>query len=144
MFKPLRLLTLICLTCLSTAYADIGLSITDARIMIAPPGVSVTAGLMTITNDTDKDIKIFSISAEGFEHVEMHKSEVSDGVARMRQEHNVIVPAHGKLILEHGGYHMMLYAPARAFAVGDSIALSLSTSIGEISSSVPVMRHFAN
>lgn len=144
MLKPLRFLTLICVSFLSSAHADEGLTITDARIMITPPGVSVTAGLMSIVNKTDSDIKIFSISAEGFERVEMHKTEVSDGVARMRQEHNLIVPAHGELILENGGYHMMLYTPARSFSVGDSIALSLSTSIGKVTATVPVKRHFAN
>lgn len=144
MFKPLRFLTLICLFCTSAVHAEAGLTITDARIMITPPGVSVTAGLMSVVNKTDRDIKIFAISAEGFERVEMHKTEVTDGVARMRQEHELIVPANAKLILENGGYHMMLYAPERSFSEGDSIAVSLSTSIGPITASVPVKRHFAN
>lgn len=144
MFKPLRFLILICAFYTSAIHAEAGLTVIDARIMITPPGVSVTAGLMSVVNTTDNDIRIFAISAQGFERVEMHKTEITDGVARMRQQHELIVPANGNLILENGGYHMMLYAPKRSFSEGDSIALSLSTSIGPVTALVPVMRHFAN
>lgn len=144
MFKALRLLPLLALFCISSVYAELGLTVVDARIMVTPPGVSVTAGLMSIVNNTDNDVTVSAISAEGFERVEMHKTEISEGVARMRQEHELIIPAHGKLTLENGGYHMMLYAPERSFSVGDTITLSLTTSIGSITASVPVKRHFAN
>ena len=140
----LRPLVLLMLFYTGNALAESELTITDARIMITPPGVSVTAGLMTVVNNTENDIKIFAIEAEGFKRVEMHKTEVTDGVARMRQEYELKVPANDQLILENGGYHMMLYTPERSFAEGDSIALSLSTSIGPVRASVPIKRHFAD
>ncbi|MCB1756514.1 MAG: copper chaperone PCu(A)C [Gammaproteobacteria bacterium] len=116
------------------------LSVVDAEVMLAPPGVSVTAALMTVKNDSDQSITIERIEAEDFEHVELHKTEVVDGTARMIAQKNLTIPAGGTLELAHGGYHLMLYAPARGFAEGDVVKLTLYTSAGRISVNAPVKR----
>ncbi len=144
MNTALRFLPWVLMLCASLVYAEAELKVIDARIMITPPGVSVTAGLMTVVNETDSDIEISSITAQGFERVEMHKTEVVDGVARMRQEHELNVPAKDSLILKNGGYHMMLYTPERSFAEGDMIEITLITNQGKVTALVPVKRHFAN
>jgi copper(I)-binding protein len=140
MMLKIRCLLLVMVAFVASAHADERLSVMDAHVMLAPPGVSVTAGLMTLVNHTGQEIVVHSITAVDFERVELHKTEVVDGVARMIAQHALRVPPNGELVLAHGGYHMMLYAPQKGFGEGDTVTLTLDTSIGDITILAPVKR----
>ncbi len=132
--------TLLFLACFSCGNAEESLSIIDPQVMLAPPGISVTAGLMSVRNNTETDIYIEKITAVNFKRVELHKTEITDGTARMIEQKNLKIPAKGILELSHGGYHMMLYAPDKGFAEGDIVSLSLYTSAGKFEFTAPVKR----
>ncbi len=122
------------------AFAESPLEVINIEVMLAPPGVSVTAGLMTLKNSSNKDIIIEKIVAEYFDYVEFHKTEHIDDMARMIAQENLVVPAGGTLELANGGYHLMLYSPSRGLQQGDSVTLTLFTNIGEIELIAPVVR----
>ena len=134
------LATLGALLITSMAKAGPTIELINAAVMLAPPGVSVTAGFMTLENTGQKDIVIESITAKDFQRVEMHKTEVKDGMARMIQQQHLTIPAGGRLELSHGSYHMMLYAPARGFNESDSVQLTLHTDAGDFTINAPVKR----
>ncbi len=113
--------------------AEPDLLISDAVIMQAPPGISVTAGLMTIENTGNRDITISAILSDRFQKLEIHKTEINDGMASMVEYKELLVPAGEKIELKHGGYHLMLYAPTQALEPGERIKLRLQTDAGEIS-----------
>ncbi len=84
------------------------------------PGMSMSAGYLALTNNTDSPITITSVSSAQFGSVELHESIVEEGVARMRELERLVIPAHGTVTLERGGKHLMLMRPT-----GDSDSISL-------------------
>ncbi len=85
------------------------------------PGMKMSAGYLSLTNNTDTPIRVTRVTSSQFGSVELHESTVEDGVARMRAISELVVPAHDTATLERGGKHLMLMKPG-----GDSNDVSLN------------------
>lgn len=117
------------------------MDITDSWVREAPPASRVLAAYMQIINLTDSDLSITGITSPDFEAVELHRTVVEDGVARMLPVPDVTVPAGGSIMLEPGGLHLMLFDPLRPLQQGDRVTLVLHRSDAIcITLSVPVLR----
>lgn len=91
-------------------------------VMTRPmPGMKMSAGYLSLTNNTDTPIRVTRVTSPQFGSVELHESTVEDGVARMRAIPELVVPPHGTATLERGGKHLMLMKPG-----GDSDDVSLN------------------
>lgn len=102
----------------------------DVEITRPVPGRNMSAGFLVLTNNTDRDIRITAASSPQFASVEIHETRTEDGIARMRQLDQLIVPARGSVALQRGGKHLMLMG---AINLGDSVSLQL------LSDNVPVL-----
>ena len=110
--------------------ADEMLDIDDAWVAEAPPVAPVMGSYMQIKNETDKPISITRASCPDFEKVEIHEMSMSGGMMKMRQIEKLDVPAHGKVKLQPGGYHLMLIKPKKPFKKGDTLTVTLHTAHG--------------
>ncbi len=90
------------------------------------PGMKMSAGYLSLTNNTGAPIRITRVTSPQFGLVELHESTIEDGVARMREIPELVVPPHGSATLERGGKHLMLMRPG-----GDSDDVSLNFYDGE-------------
>lgn len=72
------------------------------------PGRSMSAGYMTLTNNTKSPIAVTEVRSPQFGSVEIHRSSIEDGVARMRRIDTLEIPAGSTVTLERGGLHLML------------------------------------
>jgi periplasmic copper chaperone A len=107
--------------------AETSLSVHNAWIREAPPGATTLAGYMVIENDGAAPRRLISAASTAFEAVELHRSVVKDGLARMaRQDVLSIPPAGGQVTLRPGGYHLMLLNPTRPLRAGDQVAVVLN------------------
>jgi copper(I)-binding protein len=123
MKQPLAALVLTLLT--SLAHAAGGLVVDGAWIREAPPGASMLAAYLVISNHGDSDARLVAVESPAFAHVMLHKSETVDGVARMLHQDSILIPAHGSVILEPGGYHLMMPAPDTRPQAGDQVEFLL-------------------
>jgi copper(I)-binding protein len=98
---------------------------TDAWIRAAPPTATMHAGYLTITNPTFSDLTVIGARSPDFDRIEIHRTVISEGVARMRSEREVPVPARGHVVFEPGGRHLMLFGARRTLARGDKVQLTL-------------------
>ncbi|MEE9493950.1 MAG: copper chaperone PCu(A)C [Gammaproteobacteria bacterium] len=114
---------------------DNGLIISNVWVREAPPGAAMLAAYLTIENQSDKGRELEFVVSKYFSHVMMHKSEVIDGVAKMLHQDKLSIPAHGKLELKPGGFHLMMPAPEKALEAGDTVYFRLYFANGE---SLPV------
>ena len=110
------LLPLACL-CQGTVNID------NPRINLPLPGTSVTAGYFEIVNNTNEPVVLTGVSSTAFGKIEMHRSIVRDGIAKMEQHESITVPANSKLAFAKGDYHLMLFNPGQDLARDDSINL---------------------
>ena len=94
----------------------------DVEITRPMPGRHMSAGYLVLHNNTDEAIRITSVTSPQFGAVEIHETRIEDGISRMREIGELVVPAHGSVTLERGGKHLMLM---RAGDLGDSVSLQL-------------------
>jgi copper(I)-binding protein len=104
----------------------------NIEIIEPMPGKTMSAGYLTLINNTDVAITISNVASPEFESVEIHESILEDGVAKMRRIAELLIPADSKLTLERGGKHLMLMRPTGAakqvtlnFYSGDTILLGV-------------------
>ena len=121
----LSMLICILLIPISGAYAENSLSVLDAWILEAPPGMKVMAGYMTIRNDTDHAYDLTGVESNHFERVEMHRTIIESEQARMEKQDKMIVKAGDTLRFKPGGSHLMLFNPIKSLKKGDEIDLTL-------------------
>ncbi len=132
---PLQLLKIalisLLLSACSPAPEKAGLSIDDPWVREAPPGMQMMAGYATLNNATDTPIHVVSVSSDAFKMIEMHTTEIIDGVARMLEQETLSVPANGSLALAPGGFHLMLMQPAKQLKASDRVNITLVLDNGE-------------
>ena len=83
----------------------------DVDITKPMPGRHMSAVFLVIANNTDEAIRITRVESPQFASVEIHETTLEDGIARMRELGELLVPARGSVSLERGGKHLMLMRP---------------------------------
>lgn len=82
------------------------------------------AAYLTVVNQGGAD-RLVSVSSSVATTVELHTHLHEDGVMRMRSVSNVDIPAGGRVVLEPGGYHIMLIGLKGPLKEGRRIPLTL-------------------
>ena len=95
-----------------------------------PPNAGALAGYVTIINNTEQDRVLTSAKSEQFNVVEIHRTIVENGVAKMRRQKDLPIPAGGSLVLEPGSYHLMLMTPKSKFKANDQVTVTLDLQAG--------------
>lgn len=124
----LRVIILLLLS--ANASASPNLAFTEAYVAAAPPGATAMAAYMTVENPGTTARNITAISSTAFAEVQIHRSIIEKGVARMQPLEQLVVEPGSKLELKPGGIHLMLLEPARDFEPGDIIILELKEADG--------------
>ena len=109
-----------------SAQAD--LLIDQAWVQEGPPNARVLAGFMQIKNNSDQTVTITSARSKQFKKIEFHRTIQSDGMARMEKQQNLTIKPGEILKLEHGGFHLMLIAPASKLKAGDKVEMNMTLS----------------
>jgi len=81
----------------------------------------MAAGFLTITNKGDTADRLTSVSSDAAGEVTVH--ETVDGA--MRQAESLDIPAHGSLVLESGGNHLMFEQLKRKPKQGQKVSVEL-------------------
>lgn len=87
------------------------LSVEQAWVRAAPPGVPMLAGYAELHNTGDAPLRITAVESTAFGSVSLHETTVVDGVSRMRELPGLAVEPGASVRLEPGGKHLMLMEP---------------------------------
>jgi len=128
------LLGLLPIACSGDAKAP--LVATDVVITYPVPGMHMSAGYLSLNNNTNDTINISHVTSPEFAAVEIHESQLVDGVAKMRKISRLSIAAKSTVSLESGGKHLMLIRPNAAidqvslnFYSGDTLLLNVTTQL---------------
>lgn len=102
----------------------------DAWIRLTPAGMPMHAGFVRIRNTCPQAVAIVSASSPAYADVQLHRTEVVDGVSRMRHLPELVVSAQGSAELRPGGMHLMLMRPERALQPGQTVPVQFTTRDG--------------
>jgi hypothetical protein len=101
------------------------LTVTNAWSRTTPPGVTVGVAYFTLRNDTGKSDRLLKISSPVASRVQVHRTEILDGVARMREVAVLHVDAGQTLEFAPNGIHVMLMGLKKPLVEGQKFELAL-------------------
>ena len=113
------------LTLIHAASEEAGVSVRDAWIREAPPGLTMMAGYMALRNNTARPQVLVAASSSAFATVMIHRTILKDGMAGMVHASQIELAPNASLIFAPGGYHLMLMNPKRALRAGDPVVINL-------------------
>ena len=109
---------------------DTGPVFTDAWVRAIPPGMKMTAGFGVLSNPGPAAIEITSVTSPSFGDVSLHRTEVVDGVSKMREVPVLSIAAGASFVLEPGAYHLMFMMPSADIQPGQIIVVEMTTADG--------------
>lgn len=115
------------LLCLNSWAAEVGsgILISGAYARATVPGQDVGAVYMTIENKGDQPEQLLGANSPIASDVMLHSTQMTQGMSSMHHMVTLEVPAHGKVELKPGSYHLMLDNLHQPLKTGDSIAVNL-------------------
>lgn len=116
--------TIAFLTLAGTLYAGDGVVVDNAWIRYLP-GNGPLAGYFTLRNESDDILTLVGASSPRFAKVHLHRTTQRDGMSSMEPLDVVLVPPHGEVAFEPGGYHLMLMQRKGDVSVGDEVTIDL-------------------
>jgi periplasmic copper chaperone A len=112
-----------------------GILVEDGYVQATGASAQTAAAYMRITNEADADDRLLEVRSDAAARVELHTTEVKDGVARMLPLEGVPVPGHATVVLESRGMHVMLMGLTSPLQDGGGLELAL---VFENAGTVPV------
>jgi len=100
-------------------------TVNDYWLRAAPPNAMMQAAYGELTNQTGQDIKLIGAYSPAFKMTEVHETVITDGIARMVHQPELVINNNEKLLFTPGGLHIMLMQPIIDFTIGDSIKINL-------------------
>jgi len=110
---------------IAAAAEEAGVSVRDAWVREAPPGVSMMAGYMVLQNKTSRPQVLVAASSSGFDTVMIHRSIAKQGMTGMEHAPQIELLPNASLLFAPGGYHLMLMNPKRRLHSGDRVEIVL-------------------
>ena len=104
----------------------------------------MTGSFMVIENVSDADIELVAAHSDVAGMVELHEMVDQDGTMVMREvDGALVIPAGGELILEPGGFHVMLMELDGAIEPGATVTVELEFADGSTLDVETVAKDFA-
>ncbi|MBS0193690.1 MAG: copper chaperone PCu(A)C [Proteobacteria bacterium] len=103
----------------TSSHALAPVRIDGAWVRAAPPGADMLAAYMDVHNLGSKPLRLVSASSDAFGMVELHRSQLVNGMSSMRPAGEQTIAAGGTLAIRPGGLHWMLMDGRRALKPGD-------------------------
>ncbi len=101
------------------------ITIQDAWIREAPPNASAMAGYLTINNTTSQESILTFAKSKHFKTIEFHRTIIKNGVAKMRRNDELTIPAGNSLEFKPGDLHLMLMSPKAELKANDEVTVTL-------------------
>ena len=123
-FTQFKFILIICLFS-SPSLAAGNMEVHDAWVREAPPEVKVLAAYLTLHNHSEQTKTLNHLSSPDFEQVEIHRTEMKNGMVSMKPVSRMILNPGASMVFEPGGLHLMLFEPHNSLASGDKIKILL-------------------
>jgi periplasmic copper chaperone A len=113
--------------------------VASAWVREPAPGRSMAAAYAVVENAGPADVQIVAASADVAGTVEIHEMARSGDMMKMSPVKSITIPAHGRVALEPGGLHLMLFEIGKPLKDGDIVTLTFTTgSAAKVSAAAPV------
>lgn len=99
------------------------ITFTKPWIRLLPPTVMSTAGYVEINNSSTVADKLLNVWSPTINGVSVHQTKEVNGLLKMLEADNTTIPPNGKLILQPGGYHLMLMGVEKPLVENETVMI---------------------
>lgn len=125
MRKPLLLLALLPALAACSPPPAPAVQVLDPWCRPAAPGAPTAGCYLTLTANTAD--RLLSVTTPLASRVQIHSTSMEGGVMQMEEHHDGLpLPRNRAYAFKAGADHLMLIAPTRAFAEGETVPLTLT------------------
>jgi copper(I)-binding protein len=115
------------------------LTIDGAWARASMAGMKMGAGYLTVTNGGAADDELLAVTTPAADEVQIHRSQMQDGVMRMREVGATSVPAGQRIRFLPGGLHLMFMGLKAPLEAGQTVPVTLQfREAGEVTVSFEV------
>ncbi len=97
----------------------------DPYVRAMPPGQSVSAAFLGLSNTGKKDHALVAAETSVAMMVELHEHTMAEGMMQMRKVEKIDLPAGATVELKPGGLHIMLINLKSQLKPGDEVEIIL-------------------
>jgi len=102
------------------------LEIGHPYVRAMPASAKVSSGYLKITNKGEEMDRLVEVHSDQAARIEIHEMLIENDVMRMRPlPDGLEIPAGETIILEPGGYHLMIFDPKQPLVAGTSLQAEL-------------------
>jgi len=106
-----------------------------------PPVAPTAAAYFVVHNKGSEADRLLSVSTPVAGKAELHEHVHADGVMKMQQVQDVVIPAGGEVKFEPMGYHVMLFGVKQQLKDGERFPMTLRfEKAGEVQVEVAVQK----
>ena len=117
------------------------LMVSGQYVRATPPHAKNSAAFLSISNQSNKAVKLIAASSDIADRVELHSHMKEDGMMKMRQVKEVIINANSDITLQPGGYHVMFLGLKNELKESQNVNITLYFDNGnEINFDAPVQK----
>lgn len=98
----------------------------EPYVRLAPPNAQATGAFMVLKNGSDRELKLVKADNPASQITELHTHINDNGVMRMRQVQEIVIPAKGEAVLKPGGLHVMLINMKGPLSEGQIVPITLT------------------
>jgi len=102
------------------------ISVEDPYVRLLPKGSMATGAFMTISNSSEKTIKLLSATTSKSKITQIHNHIKENGMMKMREIPYLEIPAKSSVKLKPGSFHIMLMQLRSDLVLGEKIKINLS------------------
>jgi copper(I)-binding protein len=135
MVKMLRMMLLMLVGLYGSLAAAAGAMVESPWVREAPPTAAALGAFMVLHNHNAMPLVLVGAECSAVGEVQLHRTVMEDGMAKMLHQPSIEIPAHGQLEFKPGDYHLMLMKPKYALKSGEKVAITLKFKDG---STLPV------
>jgi len=100
-------------------------AVSQGHVREVIPGNSVTSSYFTLTNNSQKAIKLIGASSPSIPRIEIHEHIMADGMMKMRKKAFVEIAPQESVVFQPMGLHLMMFDIQTPLKAGQQIKLNL-------------------
>jgi len=120
----------IALLSVSTLFAS-NIKVNDAYVRATPPSLPNSAAFLTLKNNSDQNRVLVKATSNIAKAVELHTHDMKNGVMKMYQVPEIIIPKHNTIVFQPGGFHVMFIGLEYPLKSGENVTFTLEFKNGE-------------
>lgn len=111
----------------ATAFQDqiISIEVKQGFIRETIPGTSISSAYMTIHNTSSEAITLTGASSLVSKRLELHEHSMANGMMKMRQVENIVIPGNSEIVLKPSGLHVMIFDLIEPLKDQDKVLINL-------------------